>query len=51
MIRAIVGSKDAWVKSMSLDEFTGLDPPGYKGELAWRLCKTSTLLMSVRLVV
>lgn len=31
MIRAIVSSKEAWIKAMSVDEFTGLDPPGYKG--------------------
>ncbi|GAA5983717.1 hypothetical protein JCM5350_000681 [Sporobolomyces pararoseus] len=30
MIRSIVTSKEAWVKAMSLDPFTGLDPEGYK---------------------
>ena len=32
MVRAILSNKEAWVKAMSLDEFTGLDPAGYKGE-------------------
>lgn len=31
MVRAILTSKETWVRAMSLDEFTGLDPPGYKG--------------------
>lgn len=30
MLRAIINSKAAWVKAMSLDEFTGIDPPGFK---------------------
>ncbi|SGY34421.1 BQ5605_C002g01628 [Microbotryum silenes-dioicae] len=30
MIRALITSKDTWVKAMSLDEHTGLDPIGYK---------------------
>lgn len=30
MIRAMVKSKDAWTKAMSLDPYTGLDPPKYK---------------------
>ncbi|KAM0793391.1 hypothetical protein ACM66B_000844 [Microbotryomycetes sp. NB124-2] len=30
MIRAILTAKDAWVKTLSLDEYTGLDPDGYK---------------------
>ncbi|GAA5888750.1 hypothetical protein JCM16303_005117, partial [Sporobolomyces ruberrimus] len=30
MVRSIVTSKEAWVRAMSLDPFTGLDPEGYK---------------------
>ncbi|GAA5845245.1 hypothetical protein JCM3766R1_003369 [Sporobolomyces carnicolor] len=30
MIRSIVTSKEAWVRAMSLDPYTGLDPEGYK---------------------
>ncbi|GAA6053369.1 hypothetical protein JCM3770_004134 [Rhodotorula araucariae] len=30
MIRAMIKSKDAWTKAMSLDPWTGLDPEGYK---------------------
>lgn len=34
MVRAILTSKETWVRAMSLDEFTGLDPIGYKGASA-----------------
>ncbi|CEQ38692.1 SPOSA6832_00160 [Sporobolomyces salmonicolor] len=30
MLRAIMTSKEAWVRAMSLDPFTGIDPDGYK---------------------
>ncbi|GAA6018214.1 hypothetical protein JCM11491_005636 [Sporobolomyces phaffii] len=30
MVRSIVTSKEAWVRAMSLDPITGLDPEGYK---------------------
>ncbi|GAA6061346.1 hypothetical protein JCM10212_004827 [Sporobolomyces blumeae] len=30
MLRSIMTSKEAWVRAMSLDPFTGLDPEGYK---------------------
>ncbi|BGP52725.1 phospholipid:diacylglycerol acyltransferase [Rhodotorula sphaerocarpa] len=30
MVRALISNKDAWVRAISLDPFTGLDPKGYK---------------------
>lgn len=30
MIRAIVKNKESWIRAMSLDPVTGLDPPGVK---------------------
>lgn len=30
MIRAVIKNKEAWVKAISLDPFTGLDQDGYK---------------------
>lgn len=30
MVRALIKNKDAWVRAISLDPFTGLDPKGYK---------------------
>jgi phospholipid:diacylglycerol acyltransferase len=30
MMRAILKDRDAWIRAMSLDPETGLDPPGVK---------------------
>ena len=30
MVRALIKNKEAWVRAISLDPFTGLDPKGYK---------------------
>ncbi|GAA5897307.1 hypothetical protein JCM6882_001854 [Rhodosporidiobolus microsporus] len=30
MLRAVIKNKEAWTKAISLDPFTGLDPPGYR---------------------
>ncbi|KZO93943.1 phospholipid/diacylglycerol acyltransferase [Calocera viscosa TUFC12733] len=44
MIRAVLTDKDRWVKSLSLDTITGLDPPGIKVRAAQGIDAASTFI-------
>ncbi|BGP12575.1 hypothetical protein JCM10213_004838 [Rhodosporidiobolus nylandii] len=44
MLRAVLKNKDAWTRAMSLDPFTGLDPPGYKVRAAQGLDAASAFM-------
>ncbi|KAG0661838.1 hypothetical protein C6P46_003729 [Rhodotorula mucilaginosa] len=44
MVRALIKNKDAWVRAISLDPFTGLDPKGYKVRAAQGLDAASAFV-------
>ncbi|GAA5980923.1 hypothetical protein JCM10908_003920 [Rhodotorula pacifica] len=44
MVRALIKNKEAWVRAISLDPFTGLDPKGYKVRAAQGLDAASAFV-------
>ncbi|POY70341.1 hypothetical protein BMF94_6621 [Rhodotorula taiwanensis] len=44
MVKALIKNKDAWVRAISLDPFTGLDPKGYKVRAAQGLDAASAFM-------